>query len=424
MPKRAKELSVKELNSIVAQAKTTLQEGKKVIFPVGRIAGLNIQIRHPDATSWILRVSVNGKRKWIGLGGYPEVSLATAREEAGELKRRIQREGYDPVEERLQRRSEAKKEQLKTYTFKKLALEYVEKRSKEFKTQQQVRKLTNMLENYAYPVIGEMRVSDIDLNAIKAMLDEIWLTKNETANRLRIYVGHIFDMAIARGIYADLNPARWDGGLKTLLPAPQKVSKTKHHKALDVEQLPEFWGKLVQEEWQGAKVLQFGILTATRSSEMRGALWSEIDFTDKVWRIPASRMKGENPKDHNIPLSSTAIDLLRSLPKDNALVFPSAKGSALTDATVSKVPKRIGYDVTAHGFRSTFKDWARQYVKFSHQPYDDDLTELALAHVNNDSTRAAYARNELLEERRPLMEEWAHYCQKRLNNVVQLSEAK
>ena len=240
MPKRAKELSVKELNSIIGS-------GKSGIFPVGRVAGLNIQIRPPEAASWILRTTVNGKRKWIGLGGYPEVSLATAREEAGELKRRIQREGYDPVEERLQRRSEAKKEQLKTYTFKKLALEYVEKRSKEFKTQQQVRKLTNMLENYAYPVIGEMRIRDIDLNAIKAMLDEIWLTKNETANRLRIYVGHIFDMAIARGIYADLNPARWDGGLKTLLPAPQKVSKTKHHKALDVEQLPEFWGKLVQE---------------------------------------------------------------------------------------------------------------------------------------------------------------------------------
>jgi len=417
MPKRAKELSVKELNSIIAN-------GKSGIFPVGRVAGLNIQVRPPEAASWILRTTVNGKRKWIGLVGYPEVPLANAREEAGELKRRIQREGYDPVEERLQRRSETKKEQLQTYTFKKLALEYVEKRSKEFKTEQQVRKLTKMLENYAYPVIGGMRVGDIDLNAVKSMLDEIWLTKNETANRLRIYVGHIFDMAIARGIYTELNPARWDGGLKTLLPAPQKVSKTKHHKALDVEQLPEFWGKLIREEWQGAKVLQFGILTATRSSEMRGALWSEIDFNDKVWRIPASRMKGENPKDHNIPLSSAAIDLLKSLPKENVLVFPSAKGSSLTDATVSKVPKRIGYDVTAHGFRSTFKDWARQYVKFSHQPYDDDLTELALAHVNNDSTRAAYARNELLEERRPLMEEWAQYCQKRLNNVVQLSEAK
>ena len=417
MPKRAKELSVKELNSIIGS-------GKSGIFHVGRVAGLNIQIRPPEAASWILRTTVNGKRKWIGLGGYPEVSLATAREEAGELKRRIQREGYDPVEERLQRRSEAKKEQLKTYTFKKLSLEYVEKRSKEFKTQQQVRKLTNMLENYAYPVIGEMRVSDIDLNAIKAMLDEIWLTKNETANRLRIYVGHIFDMAIARGIYSQLNPARWDGGLKTLLPAPQKVSKTKHHKALDVEHLPEFWCKLIQEAWQGAKVLQFGILTATRSSEMRGALWSEIDFTDKVWRIPAKRMKGENPKDHNIPLSKAAIDLLQSLPRENEFIFPSANGSALTDATVSKVPKRIGYDVTAHGFRSTFKDWARQYVKFSHQPYDDDLTELALAHVNNDSTRAAYARNELLEERRPLMEEWTQYCQKRLNNVVKMREVE
>lgn len=417
MPKKAAELKDKEVRSIV-------NGGQKGIFPVGRIAGLSIQVTPPDAASWILRTVINGQRKWIGLGSYPEVTLSQAREEAGELKRRIKRDGYDPVEERQQRRSEAKKERLKTYTFKKLALEYVEKRSQEFKTEQQVRKLTNMLDNYAYPLIGDMRITDIDLNGIKSVLDPIWATKTETANRLRIYIGHVFDMAIARGIYTELNPARWDGGLKTLLPAPQKVSKTQHHKALDVELMPEFWAKLKQQEWLGAKVLQFGILTATRSAEMRGALWSEINFDEKIWHIPAKRMKGENPKDHNIPLSTAAVDLLHALPRESELIFPSAKGTALTDATVSKVPKRIGYDVTTHGFRSTFKDWARQYVKFVHQPYDDDLTELALAHVNNDSTRAAYARNALLEERRPLMEEWAQFCRKRFNNVVTIEEVR
>jgi integrase len=406
VPKRAVELKDKEVRAIV-------QKGNKGLFPVGRIAGLNIQISPPDGSSWILRTTINGKRKELGLGSYPEVSLAKAREESAELKRRISREGYDPIFERKQAQSIAKKAQLKTFIFEQLAKEYIEKRSKEFKTQQQVRKLTNMLQNYAYPTIGKMFIPDIDLNTIKSMLEPIWSTKTETANRLRIYAGHIFDMAIARGIYNDLNPARWDGGLKSLLPAPQKVSKTQHLKALDVELMPGFWLKLTQQDWMGAKVLQFGILTGTRSAEMRGALWTEIDIDEKVWRIPASRMKGEYPKAHNIPLSLAANVLLDSMPKTSPYIFPSMKGSMLTDVTVSKVPKRIGFDVTTHGFRSTFKDWARQYVKFNHQPYDDDLTELALAHVNNDSTRAAYARNALLEERRPLMEEWSQYCQQR-----------
>jgi integrase len=417
MPKKAIELKDKTVRAIV-------KKGNKGLFPVGGVAGLNIQISPPDGSSWILRTTINGKRKAIGLGGYPEVSLAKAREDASELKRRIKRELVDPVQERKQTQSLAKKERLKTFTFEQLAKEYIEKRSSEFKTQQQTRKLTSMLQNYAYPFLGNMLITDIDLNAIKAMLESIWADKTETANRLRIYVGHIFDMAIARDIYTGLNPARWDGGLKTLLPAPQKISKTIHLKALDVEIMPEFWANLTKQDWMGSKVLQFGILTGTRSAEMRGALWSEIDIDEKVWRIPAKRMKGEHPKDHNIPLSIASIALLNSMPKTSQYVFPSLKDGMLTDATVSKVPKRIGYDVTAHGFRSTFKDWARQYVKFNHQPYDDDLTELALAHVNNDSTRSAYARNALLDERRPLMEEWAQYCQKRFHNVVEIREAK
>ena len=412
MPKKAKELTDKEVRALV-------KSGNSGVYSVGRVAGLSIQIRPPESASWILRTVINEKRKWIGLGGYPEVSLASARIDAAEMKRKIKNEGFDPVEHRKETRSIAKRDNLKVFTFKQLANEYVEKRSKEFKTQQQVRKLTSIFETYAYPKIGSMRMIDIDLNAIKSMLDPIWSTKTETANRLRIYVSHVFDMAIARGIYTQLNPARWDGGLKTLLPAPQKISKTTHHKALDVELMPEFWTKLIEQEWMGAKVLQFGILTGTRSAEMRGTQWTEIDLENNVWRIPAERMKGEHPKAHNIPLSQAAVDLLNSMPKTSKHVFPSAKNGILTDATVSKVPKRIGYDVTAHGFRSTLKDWARQYVKFSHSPYDDDLTELALAHVNNDSTRAAYARNELIDERRPLMEEWAQYCQNGLNGVLE-----
>lgn len=424
MPKQVTRLTDKQIKAI-------LKNGQKGTYAVGGVAGLAIQIRPPNAVSWILRTVTKGGRRSIGLGGYPEVSLANAREEAGELKRKIKRENYDPIEASRQVKIETRNAKFKQITFKQLAEEYIEKRASEFKTPQQVRKLTNILVNYAYPTLEKMELTDIDLNVVHNLLVQktevtdrktkeknittLWIGKTETANRLRMYLNQIFDMAIARKIYTDLNPARWDGGLKTILAAPQKVNKTEHHKALPVEDMPKFWAKLTAQEWQGAKVLQFGILTGTRSAEMRGAKWSEIDLDNNVWKIPAARMKGEHPKAHNIPLSDVAISLLNTMPKTSEFVFPSLKGGILTDATVSKVPKRIGYDVTAHGFRSTFKDWARQYVKFSHKPYDDDLTELALAHVNNDSTRAAYARDELLEERRPLMEEWAQYCQKKFN---------
>jgi integrase len=430
MPKHVEKLRDKQVNAI-------LKNGIKGSFAVGGVAGLALQIRPPHAASWILRTVTTGGRRSIGLGGYPEVSLANAREEAGELKRKIKRDNYDPIESNKLVKVEAKKEQYKALTFQQLAEEYIDKRSREFKTQQQVRKLTNILESYAYPTLAKMRLTDIDLNVIHHLLVQqtvvvdrktkeknettLWIGKTETANRLRMYLNQIFDIAIARGIYTELNPARWDGGLKTILAAPQKVNKTEHHKALAVEDMPEFWAKLTKQDWMGAKVLQFGILTGTRSAEMRGALWSEIDIDANVWRIPAERMKGEYPKDHNIPLSSVALNLLEMMPRTSDCIFPNTKGAPVSDATVSNAPKRLGYDVTAHGFRSTFKEWSRKYVKFAHDVYEDDVSELALAHVNSDSTRAAYARDELIDERRPLMDEWAQYCVNGIkDNVVKL----
>lgn len=413
MPRKAKELTDRQVRAIVAQ-------GKKGLFAVGRVSGLSIQVIPPCGASWILRLTINGKRREMGLGPYPEIGLSTARDRALKQKLNIADTGNDPILEREKQRAEAKKKQFTSYTFEKLAKEYIEKRSKELKTQQQVRKLTNLLTNYAFPYIGNMQIQDIDLNAIKSMLDPIWEKKTESANRLRIYVSHVFDMAIARNIYKELNPARWNGGLKTLLAQPQKLNKTSHLKALDVEDMPFFWSKLIQQDWMGAKVLQFGILTGARSGEIRGALWTEINLEEKIWSLPEYRMKAG--KSHTVPLSDAAINLLNSLPKLNNYIFPNSKGTMLSDATVSKVPKRIGYDVTAHGFRSTFKDWARQYVKFDHAPYDDDLSEIALAHINSDSTRAAYARNELLDERRPLMEDWSKYCNSQSNNVLPINQ--
>ncbi|WP_289028763.1 site-specific integrase [uncultured Paraglaciecola sp.] len=408
MPKKANELSDKELRAIV-------NTGKNGWFAVGRVAGLGIQVRGSTASSWILRVVVNGKRRNIGLGGYPELSLSNARTTAGTIKEKI-RIGIDPISERKAIKSKTKEEQAKLITFKELANEYIEKRSKDFKTIQQLRKLKQILRDYALPSIGERIISDINLNDIKSMLLPLWETKTETAQRLRIYVSHIFDAAIAQSLYTELNPARWDGGLKTLLPPPAKITKTQHHKALVVEDMAKFWGELTKREWMSAKALQFLILTAARSGEVRKATWNEINFNDRLWTIPAERMKAG--KEHKVPLSSLAITLLKQMPQECEYIFPSTKMSPLTDVSISKAPKRIGYDVTAHGFRSTFKDWSRKYTN-----YADDVTELALAHVHSDSTRAAYARDELIEKRRLLMNDWSNFCVKEIiqaSNITSL----
>jgi integrase len=188
---------------------------------------------------------------------------------------------------------------------------------------------------------------------------------------------------------------------------PSKVSKVEHYKALPVTDMPEFMEKLAAEDWTGAKALHFGILTAARSGELREATWEEIDFDTKVWTVPADRMKGG--RSHKVPLCDSAVTLLESMPRESDYLFANTKGRPLADATISKAPKRIGFDVTAHGFRSTFKDWARE-----HTSYTDEVSELALAHVGSDATRAAYARSELLDKRRDLMTDWERFCLKGL----------
>jgi len=439
MPVKAKELGHKQVQSLA-------KKGKDGLYPVGGEAGLSLQVKAPANTSWILRTVINGKRRYIGLGSYPTIPLSKAREVARELKQRIKLEGYDPIVERKQQKSVAEKEQAKLVTFKERAAEYVEKRSTEFKSEQQVRKLTAIMENYAYPILKNMLIRDIDLNTIRKVLTQstvvkrrnpetgemekekttLWQGKNETANRLRIYLTHIFDAAIASGIYTELNPARWKGGLETILPAPQKVSKTQHRRAISVDEMPEFWAKLLQEDYTSARILQFGILTAARSNEMRGAMWSEIDFKEKVWRLPAERMKGIGGKErpHDVPLSDAALEVLAAMPRENEYIFPNPKGAPYSSTQILNVGKKLGYDATVHGFRSTFKDWASQHKKYKHKEYSDHLSEVALSHVVGDSTRNAYARDPLIEERRPMMDEWAEYCQRRLNNVVKMQGAK
>jgi len=246
-----------------------------------------------------------------------------------------------------------------------------------------------------------MVVSDIERAHVVKLLESIWLIKNETARRTRTYIEQVLNLAIAKGIRTGENPARWKGNLDLSLAAPNKIARVEHYASLPYQQLPEFMAKLRHQDRPGAKALELLILTAGRSGEVRNAVWAEFDLPNKVWTVPAERMKAG--KVHRVPLCADAIALLEALPRSNEYVFPnSTSGRPITDNTISMVPKRIGHKVTAHGFRSTFKDWCSE-----HTSYADEVSELALAHVGSDSTRAAYARSELLDKRRRLMDEWA-----------------
>lgn len=392
MPKKAKELTSIEVKRLI----------KPGLHAVGGVAGLLLQVTPNGARSWILRAMVGVKRRDIGLGGFPDVTLAQAREKARAAREQIQA-GIDPVLHRQEARSALIREQAKAVTFEQLASGYMIRKGKEFKGTKQSQKLKTHLERYAFPYIGKMLVADIEMSNIVAMLKPIWETKTETAVRVRLNVEKILDIAIAEKKRSEINPAKWKGMLEHALPAPGKVSKTTHLKALKVDDMPAFWEKLGQVKGTGAKALQFIILTVCRSGEVRGARWDEFDFNAKTWTIPAERMKAG--KTHIVPLTDDALALLETMPRLNQYVFAGARGGIISDVMVSKTPKRLGHDVTAHGFRSTFKDWAR-----IHTAYPDEVSELALAHVNDDKTRAAYARDGLIVKRRQLMTEWVQFC--------------
>lgn len=393
VPKKAKELSAKEVRDL----------SKPGLHAVGGVSGLLLQVTKTGARSWILRTVVGTKRRDIGLGGFPDVTLAIAREQAREMKAAI-RQGIDPVEERKGNRSDLIAKQAKSVTFEALAAEYVAKKAKDFKTTKQVQKLTNQLKYYAFPFIGQLVVSDIERAHIEQMLRPIWETKNETANRVRQNVERILDLGGVKGLRSGDNPARWAGNLELSLTSRKKTNQVTHYAALPVVQINVFMAELRKQDWMGAKALEWIILTACRSCEVRGARWDEIDLAKQLWMIPAGRMKGG--KTHTVPLNDAAMKLLESMGYTSEYIFPGSRGGMLADATISRVPKRIGYDVTAHGFRSTFKDWASEY-----STYSDEVSELALAHVNSNATRAAYARSQLIDKRRQLMADWQQFIE-------------
>ena len=261
------------------------------------------------------------------------------------------------------------------------------------------------LVTYADPIIGRLLVRDLQQAHILKILEPIWTTKTETASRLRGRIENVLDYASARGYRSGDNPARWSRHLDKVLATPSKAAKVEHHSALDSANIGAFMVELRRQFSMVARALKFAIITAARPGEVRGASWAEVDLDKAVWTIPEQRMKAG--REHRIPLSVSAVNLLRALPRieDSELLFPNTKGTALSDMTLTAVLRRMGCPVTAHGFRSTFRDWAGETTA-----YPREVIEHALAHQLKDKAEAAYARGTLFDKRRSLMADWAQFC--------------
>lgn len=410
MPKIVPELSDVQVRRL--RHKVVSGRPVKALHAVGGVQGLLLQCAPPagegiGARSWILRTLAGGRRRDIGLGGYPDVTLADARKRAREAKDQI-RTGLDPVAQRKALSSAMAAQSEKAVTFQQLATEYLAKKNKEFKTASQGLKLTNQLTRYAFPFIGKLIVADIERAHIVKMLEPIWETKTETATRIRLHVERILDLGGVKGLRSGDNPARWTGNLSLSFPARGKVTETVSYGALPVEDVPAFICELRKREGIAARALEFTVYTVARSGEVRGTRWDEIDLEARLWSIPAKRMKAG--KAHVIPLSKSAVTLLQSLPRLSDFVFPSPQTlRPLSDVAVSKITRAMHADATPHGFRSTFKDWCRRFTA-----YPDEVSELQLAHVSDDKTRAAYARDALVDKRRLLVNDWAEFCERGL----------
>lgn len=394
MPRKAKELSALEVRNLTSPG----------LHFVGGVAGLALQVTATGARSWILRVQVGTKRRDMGLGGFPDVGLAQAREDARVARAKV-RAGVDPIDEARAARSALIAAQLSMLTFQQAADAYIDAHKAGWKNEKHQKQWASTLQAYAFPKIGTVLVRDVELPQVLAVLEPIWKTKTETASRLRGRIESVLDWATARGYREGLNPARWRGHLDKLLPRPSKVAKVEHHSALPVADVGAFMVQLRSQEGLGARALEFAILTAARSGEVRGATWKEIDLEAGAWTIPGERMKAG--REHRVPLSADAVELLKTLPRhaDTNLVFVGAKGGPLSDMTLSAVLRRMKAPCVPHGFRSTFRDWAAERTT-----YPNEMAEMALAHTISSKVEAAYRRGDLFEKRRRMMDDWAKFC--------------
>jgi integrase len=366
--------------------------------------GLYLQVTDSGAKSWLFKYKVRGtnKRREMGLGSARDLPLVDAREKALRCRRQLA-DGMDPIHVRDSERA-AMRARMKS--FEECAGEYIKAQASGWRSHKHRQQWENTLKEYAYPTIGKMMVSDIDLEHVLAILEPIWTVKTETASRLRSRIEAVLDYAQTKKHRSGENPARWKGHLANILPAPTKVAKVEHHAALALKDVPGFISALREQSGIGALGLEFTILTAARSGEVRGATWAEFDLEGGVWVVPPERMKAK--REHRVPLSAAALRILEKLPRIEGcdVVFPSPKGKALSDMTLSAVMRRMKVDGVPHGFRSTFKDWASERTS-----YPGEMSEMALAHTIGDKVEAAYRRGDLFEKRRRMMSDWSKFCE-------------
>jgi integrase len=385
---------------------------------VGGVHGLALQVTSAGAKSWLLRMPIGGKRREMGLGPYPEVTLARAREKAREA-RELVRAGVDPIQRQREAASALRAAAATALTFDDCAASYIKAHEASWRNVKHGQQWRNTLKAYVSPAFGGLLVRDVGLTHVLQVLEPIWTEKNETASRLRSRIELVLDWASARGLRSGPNPARWRGHLDKLLPKPSKVKSPEHHAAVPVGQAGAFMERLRQMDGMGARALEFAVLTAARSGEVRGAKWSEIDERAKVWIVPADRMKAG--KEHRVPLSDAASALLKTLPRvgGSDLLFPGPKGNTLSDMALTAVMRRMQVPAVPHGFRSTFRDWAAERTN-----YPREVAEMALAHAIGDKVEAAYRRGDLFEKRRHLMADWAAFLSQpeRCAEVVNLSQ--
>lgn len=392
--------------------------------------GLRLLIKSNGKKYWVLRFQLSGKRREMGLGTHPAIGLKEARQNSSD-KRRLLRDGIDPLQarddERAAQVAAEQQRKNKAITFRDVSVDYIEAHRAGWKNVKHAQQWTNTLATYAAPVIGDLATNQITTEHILDILKPIWSSKAETASRVRNRIELVLDAAKARGLRDGENPARWRGHLDKLLPPSAKAKRTQNHPALPYSELARFIPALDSIEGQSACALKMTILTACRTSEVLEADWSEVDMKTKLWTIPAVRMKAG--KTHIVPLSDALIELLEALPriKGSSLLFPGArKGRPISNMAMLMTLRRMdqkdldeggkgwrGSDdrvITAHGFRSTFRDWAAECT-----PHAREVCEMALAHVVANGAEAAYWRSDLLEKRRVLMADWADYVTLKVN---------
>ena len=397
-----KKLTDTQIESRIKNARREIIEGRGRPILLGDGHGLTLQITKTGTASWLYRYMRRRKPVAVGLGPYPTVTLKAARERA-ETQRQLLAHGQDPLE--VKKRSAAAAER---DTFAVCAKAYIDDHRAEWKSEKHIQQWENTLATYAFPVMGEMPVSGITTGDVVRVLKPIWVPKHETANRVRGRIASILDWASAHELRTGDNPARWDGHLEYLLAkTTPRQRQQRHHPALPYVELPRFIEDLELQEGMARWALEFLILTASRTSEVTGARWCEIDLANNVWTVPAERMKGA--KEHRIPLVPRAIEILDAVKplRVGQYVFPGGRRDRpLSNMAMAMLLRRMDYtEATVHGFRSTFRD----YIGAETQ-HDFYTAEAALAHKLKDKATAAYARSDLLGKRAAMMRDWERYC--------------